>query len=78
MPVVQVPFGSGTSPVVAGDLVILNRQEPKEPLLVGAEPQDGGGRVEAASRDPVGLPIAFGSHSTPLIVEGQVVIHGHG
>ena len=34
MPVVQVPFGSGTSPIVAGDLLLLNRQEPKDPFLV--------------------------------------------
>ena len=41
MPVLQAPFGSGTSPVVAGELVILNRQEPKEPFLIALDRSTG-------------------------------------
>jgi hypothetical protein len=31
MAVLQNTFGSGTSPVVAGDVLLINRQEPKDP-----------------------------------------------
>jgi outer membrane protein assembly factor BamB len=78
MPVVQVPFGSGTSPVVAGNLVLVNRQEPKDPFLVALNRQTGAVVWKQRHEIPAGLPIAFGSHSTPLIAEGHVVIHGPG
>jgi outer membrane protein assembly factor BamB len=76
MPLVTVPFGSGTSPVVSGDLVILNRQEPKDPFLVALNRKTGAVVWKARYEVPAGLPIAFGSHSTPLIVDDRVVIHG--
>jgi len=76
MPLVQVPFGSGTSPVVAGNLVIVNRHEPKDPFLVALDRKTGAVVWKQKHEIPKGLPIAFGSHSTPLIVDRQIVVHG--
>lgn len=56
MPVLQAPFGSGTSPVVAGELVILNRQEPK------ASPLAASGRVIVTSGDGVVSVLSAGDH----------------
>jgi len=76
LPTVQVPFGSGTSPVVAGDRVILNRHEPKDPFLVAIDRKSGTIIWKQTHEVPSGQPIAFGSHSTPLVVGDQIVIHG--
>ena len=46
-PAVQHNFGSGTSPVVAGELVILNRQEPKDPFIVALDRRTGKRGLEA-------------------------------
>lgn len=73
---VQVPFGSGTSPVVAGNLVIVNRHEPKDPFLVALDRRTGEIVWKQKHEIPAGLPIPFSSHSTPLVVGGQVVVHG--
>ena len=38
---VEVPFGSGTSPVRAGELIILNRLVPKDPSVVAVDRRSG-------------------------------------
>jgi outer membrane protein assembly factor BamB len=77
MPLVTVPFGSGTSPIVVGDRVIVSRQEPKDPFIAALDRKTG----KVLWKQPyeiVRMPIAFGSHSTPLVVRDQVVVHGAG
>ena len=76
MPVVEVPFGSGTSPIVTGDRVIVSRQEPKDPFIAALDRKTGKVLWKRAYKVPPGLPVAFGSHSTPLVFGDQVVIHG--
>ena len=76
MPVLQINFGSGTSPVVAGDLVILNRQEPKDPFIVALDKKTGKEVWRRTYQIPQGLPVGYASYSTPLIVGPQVVVHG--
>jgi outer membrane protein assembly factor BamB len=76
MPVLQITFGSGTSPVVAGDLVILNRQEPKDPFIVALDRKTGRQVWKRSYEVPKGLPAAFASYSTPLVVGQQVIVHG--
>lgn len=41
MPVLQNSFGSGTSPALAGELVLVNRQEPKEPFIIALDRKAG-------------------------------------
>jgi outer membrane protein assembly factor BamB len=76
MPVLQITFGSGTSPVVAGDLVILNRQEPKDPFIVALDKKTGKEVWRRPYQVPPNLPSAYASYSTPLVVKQQVIVHG--
>jgi outer membrane protein assembly factor BamB len=76
MPVLQNTFGSGTSPVVAGDLVILSRQEPKDPFIVALDRRTGRQVWKQAYPVPPNLPSGYASYSTPLIVGQQVIVHG--
>lgn len=76
MPVLQNTFGSGTSPVVAGELVIINRQEPKDPFIIALDRRTGKQVWKHAYQVPPGLPSAYASYSTPLVVGPQVVVHG--
>jgi outer membrane protein assembly factor BamB len=43
LPTAQVSFGSGTSPIVTGEMVILNRDEGKEPYLLAVDRRSGSG-----------------------------------
>lgn len=76
MAVVQHNFGSGTSPVVAGELVLLNRQEPKDPFLLAVDRKSGKEVWKRPYQVPPGLPSGYASYSTPLIVGQQVIVHG--
>jgi outer membrane protein assembly factor BamB len=72
LPIPEIAYGSGTSPIVFGELVILNRHEEKEPYLLTVYSKSG----EAAwkqSRQP-----KMETHSTPIIWEKQLVIHRYG
>ncbi len=76
LPAVQHNFGSGTSPVVAGELVILNRQEPKDPFIVAVDRKTGKEVWKRQYQIPPGMATGYASYSTPLIVGQQVVVHG--
>jgi outer membrane protein assembly factor BamB len=76
LPVLQNNFGSGTSPVVAGDLVILNRQEPKDPFIIALDKKTGKQVWKQPYQVPPNLPTPYASYSTPLVVGQQVIIHG--
>lgn len=75
-PVLEHNFGSGTSPVVAGELVLLNRQEPKDPFIVALDRKTGKEVWKRKYQVPPGLPTGYASYSTPLIVGQQVIVHG--
>jgi outer membrane protein assembly factor BamB len=76
MPLVTVSFGSGTSPIVVGDLVIVNRHEPKDPFLIALDRRTGRTVWKRQHQVPAGLAGPYASYSTPLVVQQQVVIHG--
>lgn len=76
MPLPHVPFGSGTSPIVAGELLILNRHEPKAPFLIALDRKTGR-TVWKREHEVERVPgPGFASYSTPVIVQGQIIVHG--
>jgi outer membrane protein assembly factor BamB len=77
LPRLQNPFGSGTSPVVAGELVLLNRQEPKDPFLVALDRRTGKTVWKHKYEIPVGrVGPPYASYSTPVVAGQQVLVHG--
>lgn len=75
MPVVQAPFGSGTSPVVAGELVLLNRLEPKDPCLIAVDRKTGRMVWKTAHSAPARMGPPFLSYATPVIAGREAVLH---
>src|SRR5262249_7431929 len=63
--------GSGTSPVIANDKVILHRDLAKDSMLLAIDLKSGS-RAWQKSRE--GMPT---SYSTPTIWNNQVVVTGH-
>jgi outer membrane protein assembly factor BamB len=73
LPVASIPFGSGTSPVVHGGLVLLSRDGKPESVVYALNARDGSLKWKA----PVSPGAALAaSHATPTIWNGQAVIHG--
>src|SRR5262249_5446159 len=77
MGVAQSPFGSGSSPVLAGDLVIITRDYPPNPFLFAIRKGDG----TLAWKTELVRPAQPGSgtaHSTPVIWNNQIVLNRSG
>lgn len=72
MPTATVPFGSGTSPVVSGGLVLLNSDGGANPALYTLKATDGTLRWKT----PLPLSRMTASHATPAIWDGLAVVHG--
>jgi outer membrane protein assembly factor BamB len=73
MPVYAGPYGSGTSPVLAGDVVLVSLDYPPDPALIAVNKRDG---TLAWKAELAKVRIASSaSHSTPLIWKGQVVLN---
>lgn len=73
MPVAKAVFGSGTSPIVHSDRVILNREEAGDPHLLVVDRKTG----KTVWRQPQWAgqyPNPF-SHSTPVVWNDQIVLH---
>jgi outer membrane protein assembly factor BamB len=77
MGVAKMPFGSGTSPVLIGDLVLMTRDYPPEPYMIALNRGDGT-LVWKATLAPRTSPGPKGSHATPVIWRGQIVLHRSG
>jgi outer membrane protein assembly factor BamB len=69
-------FGSGTSPAIAGDLVILNRDEQNDPRLIAFSQTTGG--IVWNTPQPPASELGATSYSTPIIWKNEVVIHRTG
>ena len=69
LPIPKTGFGSGTSPIVTGELVILNRDEQKEPYLLAVD-RKSGETVWKQNRQRT-MP----TYSTPVLWAGQLIIH---
>ncbi len=77
LPLSNSPYGSGTSPVLAGDLIVLTRDYPPEPEFLAVSRQDG----KLAWKVPLPLlkrPGPMTAHSTPAIWKDQVILHRPG
>ena len=77
MPVATSPYGSGISPALAGDLVVITRDYPPEPYVLSLNKKDG------TVAWKVGLPPSNQrgprtSHSTPFVWKNQIVLHRPG
>jgi outer membrane protein assembly factor BamB len=72
LPVPEKGYGSGTSSIVFGELVILNRHEQKEPYLLTVD-RKSGETAWKQRRQPT-----METKSTPIVWEKQLVIHRYG
>jgi outer membrane protein assembly factor BamB len=72
LPIPEIAYGSGTSPIVFGELVILNRHEEKEPYLLTVDRKSG----ETAWKQS--WQPKMETQSTPIVWEKQLVIHRYG
>lgn len=73
LPVYGGPFGSGTSPILAGNLVLISLDYPPDPALIAVNKKDG---TLAWKAELAKVRIASSaSHSTPLIWKGQIVLN---
>jgi outer membrane protein assembly factor BamB len=76
LPVAQTRFGSGTSPIVAGELVILNRETGEEAYLLAVDRRTGKTVWKQAH---VPTPQGAGEcYATPVVWQQQVVVHRAG
>ncbi len=73
LPVAESPYGSGTSPALAGELVLIARDYPPDPVLIAVNKKDGTLAWKAALAK---VRIASSTtHCTPLIWKDQVVLN---
>jgi outer membrane protein assembly factor BamB len=74
-PIPQTRNGSGTSPVVVGDLVLLNREERQESYLLAVDCRTG---ETVWKHEHVFQPgILSDGYSTPIAWNNQVIVHTH-
>jgi outer membrane protein assembly factor BamB len=73
LPLVKVPYGSGTSPILAGDFVILNRDEGENPYLLAVNRETG--KVAWKVTQYVELQGRPFNSSTPVLWKDEVVLH---
>jgi outer membrane protein assembly factor BamB len=77
LPAADVRFGSGTSPVIAGDLLILSRDTIADPAILAVDRRAGTVKWQAA-REIMTKAVPHSSYSTPVVVGDQVIVHGMG
>ena len=73
LPVPDVRFGSGASPIIAGDLVILNRDELGGSNALAVQCRDG--RTIWTNGQAATSPFGASSYSTPVAWRDQVIFH---
>ena len=71
MPVAETLDGSGTSPILAGELLILNRDEFKEPFLLAVDRKSG----KTVWKQPHQPAQGSMSQATPVLLPQQIVLH---
>jgi outer membrane protein assembly factor BamB len=76
LPIPNMGFGSGTSPIVAGELVILNRDEQNDPHLLAVDRHTG--ETVWKQPQPPASPLGAMSYSTPVVWAKQLVVHRMG
>jgi outer membrane protein assembly factor BamB len=69
-----IPYGSGTSPILAGELVILNRDEGAEPYLLAVDRRTG--KTVWKQKQYMGAAEKRGgSKATPVVWKDEVILH---
>jgi outer membrane protein assembly factor BamB len=76
LPLPKMTQSSGTSPVVAGELVILNRDEMTDGYLLAVDRKSG--KTVWKQPYPVGIGRQAESYSTPVIWHDQAILHRAG
>jgi outer membrane protein assembly factor BamB len=73
LPVTTNRFGSGTSPVLAGEAVLLSRDEPAEGYLLAVDRSTG----KTLWKQPYTVPNGPGAAgtSTPVVWQDEVIVH---
>lgn len=66
-------FGSGTSPVLAGDIVLLNRDEQPEPQLLAVDARTG--EVRWRQAHAAGFGPGGEGYATPVVADGLAILH---
>ena len=77
LPAAEVRFGSGTSPVIAGDYLVLSRDTIVAPTILAVDRRAGTIKWEVA-REIMTKTVPHSSYSTPVVVGDQVIVHGMG
>jgi outer membrane protein assembly factor BamB len=75
MPIPVTRNGSGTSPVVAGNVVLLNRDQKNDPQLLAVDKDSG--KVVWKHPHLFGPGILTEGYATPVIWKDQVILHTH-
>jgi len=73
LPLVQVPYGSGTSPILAGDRLILSRDEGSQPSLLAIDRRTG--KLIWNQKQYLGAARRPFNESTPALWKDEIVIH---
>jgi hypothetical protein len=76
MEVSKAPYGAGTSPVLAGELVLITRDYPPEPFLLAIHKKDGTVAWRKELVEGRGGPRT--AHSTPVVWQDQIVLNRPG
>jgi outer membrane protein assembly factor BamB len=74
LPLPKMSFGSGTSPTLVGDKVILSRDESEAPFLLAVRASDG----TEAWRQKYSQGSSFGAYSTPVLWNNSILVHRPG
>ena len=71
------PYGSGMSPVLAGDLVVVTRDYPPDPYMLAVRKKDGelAWKVDLVKSTQMGPKT---SHATPVIWRDQIILNRPG
>jgi outer membrane protein assembly factor BamB len=83
LPVVETDggFGSGTSPLIAGNLVILNRDQARNSALLAVDLETGRKVWQTArpeARTSYGTPIVWANNGTPeVVMPGALLLKGY-
>jgi outer membrane protein assembly factor BamB len=74
LPAGQVRFGSGTSPILAGELLVLNRDTIANPTMLAVDRRDGTIKWQV-SREAITGVAPHSSYSTPVVAGDQIIVH---
>ena len=75
LPIPQTAFGTGTSPVVTGEMILLNRDEKKQPMLIGLDRLTGEILWESTVPPDTQRENYRGSYATPVRWNNEWVLH---